>query len=240
MKKGYIIHDTLGRVNVTINPRARRFIARWKGQDLFLTAPEGITVDSMLRALDNMAGQLILSRPSGYKIEPGTRLDFPGFSVRFERGTKKGYVSVSHGTLDDGTPCPTILLDPAAPVDDANQIRALATILRRISTHYAHDILIPFARRISKELGVFPAQWSIGRGMKRLGSCGLDRHIILSGLCLFLPEELRRYIVCHELAHLTHFDHSPQFHALCSDYCGGNGDALRQALKSYRWPIPRI
>ena len=32
-------------------------------------------------------------------------------------------------------------------------------------------------------------------------------------MCVFLPYRLREYIICHELAHLTHFDHSAEFHA---------------------------
>jgi predicted metal-dependent hydrolase len=54
---------------------------------------------------------------------------------------------------------------------------------------------------------------------------------------MFLPEHLIRYIICHELAHLTHMNHSPEFHALCNQYCDGQEKQLEQQLRQFRFPI---
>ena len=85
MVKGYIDHSTLGRVIVTVNPRARRFTARWKGVQLHLTVPAGVNVASTTRALDTMAVKLLASKPSPYDIEPGRRIDFDYFFIVFGR-----------------------------------------------------------------------------------------------------------------------------------------------------------
>ena len=56
---------------------------------------------------------------------------------------------------------------------------------------------------------------------------------------MFLPEPLVRYIICHELAHLTHMNHSPEFHALVNTYTNGQEKVLEQQLKRFVWPIVR-
>ena len=56
---------------------------------------------------------------------------------------------------------------------------------------------------------------------------------------MFLPEDLVDLTVCHELAHLTHFDHSPAFHRLLNSYLGGRKAELEAKMKNFDWPILR-
>jgi hypothetical protein len=97
--------------------------------------------------------------------------------------------------------------------------------------------LLPFAQEVANGLGLSPAGFELGRGMRKLGHCTNKRVIQLSRNLVLLPEELVRYIICHELAHLTHMNHSPEFHALCNQYCNGQEKALEQQLRQFRWPI---
>jgi len=73
--------------------------------------------------------------------------------------------------------------------------------------------------------------------MRKLGHCTSRNVIQLSRNLMFMPEELVRYIICHELAHITHKNHSPQFHALCDKYCSGKEKALERQLRQFRFPI---
>ena len=238
MVKGYIDHSTLGRVIVTVNPRARRFTARWKGVQLHLTVPAGVNVASTTRALDTMAVKLLASKPSPYDIEPGRRIDFDYFFIVFGRSAVPDEVRSRLVHDESGRRGVEIAIGSALDPSDRGVEKLLAKHMRPAARSFASHLLDE-AVAVSSRLGVAPAGWSVGSGAGRLGSCGADRHISISCMCVFLPYRLREYIICHELAHLTHFDHSAEFHALCSRYCGGDGTARRAELKSFRWPVPR-
>jgi len=59
----------------------------------------------------------------------------------------------------------------------------------------------------------------LSRAQRRWGSCssggrGPARVIRINWRLVMAPDFVRRSVVAHEVAHLTHFDHSPAFHAL--------------------------
>lgn len=227
-------YNGLGRVTVRFDSRTRRYHARWKNGAVHLTAPEGVSEHDILYALAQMAPQLKAKKPEPYGFRAGDRMAFDGFTLAVESLAESGKV----GSSIDGN---TLELYLSADVDPGHPDvqKLIARHIRRVALFIAPRILLPRARQISALLGVSPADWSVGRGSKRLGCCDSDRRISLSCMCIFLPQRLRDYIICHELAHLTHFDHSPQFHALCSRYCGGDGDLRRAELKRFKWPVPR-
>ena len=101
----------------------------------------------------------------------------------------------------------------------------------------AQQVLLPLARQVADSLGLKPAGFEIGRGMRKLGHCTTKKVIQLSRNLMFMPVELVRYIICHELAHLIHMNHSPEFHALCNQYCGGKEKELERQLRQFRFPI---
>lgn len=84
-----------------------------------------------------------------------------------------------------------------------------------------------------------PTGWIISSGFRTLGSCSSSGLISLSHILVFLPEELRDYIILHELAHLSEMNHSARFHALLDSYLDGRESQLRSRLRSFPWPILR-
>ena len=125
----------------------------------------------------------------------------------------------------------------SADLDDNGIKRTISSVIGRAMEVMARAVLLPYAQQIADELGLMPAGLEVGRGMRKLGHCTRGRVIQLSRNLMFMPEPLIRYIICHELAHLTHMNHSPQFHALVNQYCSGQEKQLERQLRQFRFPI---
>jgi predicted metal-dependent hydrolase len=54
----------------------------------------------------------------------------------------------------------------------------------------------------------------VGDAGTRWGSCSSDGRIRLGWRLILAPPEVRRYVVAHEVAHLVHLNHGPEFKAL--------------------------
>ncbi len=65
------------------------------------------------------------------------------------------------------------------------------------------------------------------------GSCSRKGNINLNLNLVRLPDELRDYVILHELCHLKHPNHGPQFHALLESLCPDHL-AKQRALRGYR------
>jgi hypothetical protein len=55
---------------------------------------------------------------------------------------------------------------------------------------------------------------SVGDAGSRWGSCSSQGRIRLSWRLILAPPNVRRYVVAHEVAHLQHLNHGPEFKAL--------------------------
>ncbi len=79
--------------------------------------------------------------------------------------------------------------------------------------HLARDLAY-YCARAEQEA----PQLRLSRAHRRWGSCTGEREhgrcIRINWRLIMAPDAVRRSVVAHEVAHLTHFDHSPAFHAL--------------------------
>ena len=69
------------------------------------------------------------------------------------------------------------------------------------------------AKRIAQQSGLHPRRLVIKDTSSRWGSCSSDGAVMFSWRLVMAPPEIQHYVVAHELAHLRHLDHSPQFWA---------------------------
>ena len=71
----------------------------------------------------------------------------------------------------------------------------------------------------------------LSKAQRRWGSCAHDGTIRINWRLVMAPPFVRRSVVAHEVAHLTHFDHSPRFHAHLDSLFEGDIKAANRWLK---------
>lgn len=233
--KGYIEDKEFGKIYVELRRgmTSVRFTYHTDGL-LLMRAPLGVSVADLQRMVDMNREQLrTFPRPDSVAFQFGQIIKCFGCQVVIESQSRMpGYI-LNHWDGD------TLHLQPheSANLDDEGIKRTISNVIGRAMEVQAHASLLPFARKVADSLGLKPAGLEVGRGMRKLGHCTAKKVIQLSRNLMFLPEHLIRYIICHELAHLTHMNHSPEFHALCNQYCDGQEKQLEQQLRQFRFPI---
>lgn len=233
--RGFIEDEEFGKIYVELRRgmTSVRFTYHADG-NLLMRAPLGASVADLKRMVDVNREQLRqLPRPESVSFHIGQVIEcFRCCVVIGGQCKMPGYI-LNHWEGDTLH----LQIHESADLADENIKRTISRVIGRAMEVQAHAVLLPFARRVADELGLNPAGFEIGRGMRKLGHCTSKKIIQLSRNLMFLPEELIRYIICHELAHLTHMNHSAQFHILCNQYTGGHEKELEKQLRQFRFPI---
>ncbi len=232
-------HDDkeFGRVMINTRRGMRNVTARWQGDVLYLNVPLGITVQGIQEALDDLRPRLRARKEQepGVTFTIGQVIECFRCRVRLDSQSRVPRRMLFGHDGDLLTLSLPVGMDLESDLEKRNVTHGLQVLLEQ----EAQRLLLPFATQVAEQLGVSPAGWEIGRGMRKLGHCTKGRVIQLSRNLMFLPERLVRYIICHDLAHLTHMNHSAAFHALVNKYTSGQEKALEQELKRFNWPIVR-
>ncbi len=100
-----------------------------------------------------------------------------------------------------------------------------AAVRRAVVAWYRRAALVHFAERaffFSRLAVLAPPRVMPSSALSRWGSCNSRREVRLAWRLVKARPALVDYVVCHELAHLRHMDHSPRFWAevarLCPDH----------------------
>ena len=233
--KGYIEDEEFGKIYVELRRgmTSVRFTFHTDG-NLLMRAPLGVSITDLKRMVDiNRESLRRLPHPEGVKFEIGQVIECYKCRVAIDQQSRMpGYI-LNHWEGDTLH----LQIHESAYLDDESIKRTISSVIGRAMEVQAQAVLLPFARKVADELGLKPAGFEVGRGMRKLGHCTAKKIIQLSRNLMFLPEHLIRYIICHELAHLTHMNHSHEFHALCDKYCGGQEKELERQLRQFRFPI---
>ncbi|WP_408587486.1 M48 family metallopeptidase [Novosphingobium sp.] len=97
-----------------------------------------------------------------------------------------------------------------------------AEAMRLMAGDLAH-----YCARAGKDL----PRLALSRAQRRWGSCASDGSIRMNWRLIMAPDFVRRSVVAHEVAHMTHFDHSPAFHAHLADLYEGRIEDANRWLK---------
>ncbi len=220
-------------MTLTVRSTARRFIARWKEGRVQLTVPPGATMADVRRAIAEMAPRLIAARSKTTQFEFDRDYDYELLSFRLLRVEDYGRRCTVHETAPHRF---EIHLDAASVIDSSEVIAVVSRQIKNIAKYVGRSVLIDEAARVAASVGVRPVKWQLASGSRVLGRCNSRGVITLSAMLVFLPGELRRYVMCHELAHLSEMNHSERFHTLCNRYCGGREREFQLSLKRFRLP----
>lgn len=105
--------------------------------------------------------------------------------------------------------------------------RRIEAFLKRL----ALDAMSREAAEFSAAAGVKAKSVSVGDAGSRWGSCSSEGRIRLSWRLILAPPEVRRHVVSHEVAHLRHLDHGPEFKALEARLFGPGLSEAKAALR---------
>lgn len=228
---GTFYDDALGTVSYTVRPTARRIIARWRGSVLVLTVPPGAGLDYVSGALARMAPRLLAAKPAACIYSIGKVFDFGDFRITIAGN------SHSRGCrILESAPREFRVEIPAA--DDLSPVeKTVSAAMKKIARYLAPSILIPRAQELAAATGCRPSKVSVSSGRRVLGHCNSRGEIAISCVVLFLPHDLRDYIIYHEFAHLSEMNHSAAFHRICDSYCGGRERVYMARLRKFRFPV---
>lgn len=93
--------------------------------------------------------------------------------------------------------------------------------------------LPPRLDELARKYGFHYNQVRIKHNSSNWGSCSAKGNINLNLNLMRVPEDLRDYVMLHELCHLRYMNHGPEFHALLEHVCPGHRD-LQQRLKKHK------
>lgn len=199
------------------HPRATRLTMRLApdGSEVRITMPRwGRTADALAFAesrADWLAGH-IRALPAATPPAPGAALAFRGQDLLIDWGPgHRRTPQLDRERLVVGGP------------QDTLQPRLRRWLEAQAMALFADDLAFYCARA-----GLDLPDLRLSRATRRWGSCSGKGCIRLNWRLVQAPDAVRRSVVAHEVAHLTHFDHSPAFHArLAQLYEGDVGTADR-------------
>ena len=87
---------------------------------------------------------------------------------------------------------------------------------------------------LAAKYGFKPGKVTVRNNRTNWGCCSKAGNISLNIHLMRLTPELADFVIVHELCHLIHKNHGPQFHALLNSLCNGREKELNIMLKQQR------
>jgi predicted metal-dependent hydrolase len=103
-----------------------------------------------------------------------------------------------------------------------------------INERQAINTLISRLEELAKIHSIKYTRASIRNQKTKWGSCSAKNNVSLNINLVRLPDELRDYVILHELVHTRFKNHSKMFWAELDRFVGGRAKELSKKLKNYR------
>ncbi len=148
--------------------------------------------------------------------EDGASLPYLGTDLALRTRTgSRAHAELAGAELHVATPAGT----------DAEVGRAVIAWYKRVARAYLETRI----RMLAVRAGIEPPRLFLSSAMSRWGSCNSRREVRIAWRLIKAPEALIDYVICHELAHLRHMNHSHSFWAEVERQCPEHRH-LREAL----------
>lgn len=145
-------------------------------------------------------------------------------------GSSVAYLGVAHVLAHDPARPRRVVLGEGA-LHVGGPATGLDARLRRWLEGEARRLLADDLAHYCLRAGQPEQRLLLSRAQRRWGSCAHDGTIRINWRLIMAPPLVRRSVVAHEVAHLTHFDHSPRFHAHLDALFEGDVGAANRWLK---------
>lgn len=113
-------------------------------------------------------------------------------------------------------------------------------LLKELLRAKAKEILPRIVHAEAESRGLKVNRIFIKDSVSRHGSCSSRGNINLNFMLLLYPKWAVRYVVLHELAHLSYMDHGEEFWALLSHYLQEDAHATDRAMQEVKLPLPLL
>ena len=220
----------LGTVIITKNSRAKKVIARRKQDQVLLTVPSRLTKEEILAHFKDLKPR-ILQLPIRQKVfvTKESIIKTLTYDVHIK------HESIYEDKLD------ITLKDKIAIISVPSQYKMEQDYIQSgIKELIIHYLRIEAKRVLPHRVMTFAKKWNlpvsdikINSSKLRWGSCTYKKSLNLSLFLMLVPERIIDYVILHELAHITHLNHSPKFWQLLDIYCNGEAQALNKESTNY-------
>jgi len=206
--------------HITRRHRARRAKLSVRAEGVFITIPKRMSERALTRFIEDQSTWLHVTCASyaerltptlPAQLNEGVQLSFFGrewpLHIVEEINRKRSHVQFDQGFY---VRIPGQLKEPERSWEVK---RSLKRWVQKALKQRATELCETYCEQLGKPFG----RISIKSMRSRWGSCGPDGNISLNQLLAFAPEACFDYVVAHEVAHLKHPDHSPDFWACVAD-----------------------
>ncbi|WP_421855744.1 M48 family metallopeptidase [Oricola sp.] len=207
-------HEVAGRVlplKISENPRARRLTLRIKpgAQGLAVTTPVGVPMLEVERFLFRNRKWLehkLQSLPEHPQVRPGIKIPIRGVNHEIVHEAGRGVTRAERTT--DGAQL-------IARGDAEHLPRRIADFLKK----EARSEIVALVEKHTATIGRPAKSIQLKDTVSRWGSCSAAGNLSFSWRIVMAPRPVIDYLVAHEVAHLVHMNHGPDFWALCEELC---------------------
>ena len=224
--KFQIKDEELGVIHVQRRYNAKRFNFRCAADGIHVSMPIDATKKELDEALNSVRPKLIAARPKTEQriIDFGYRIDAPHFIFGVHPCEGKGVTARSEfGKMDVYCPKNT-------DFSQEHIQQWLRKVIVEALKRNAKIVLPLRLMELAAKHGFKYGEVRISSALGSWGCCTGRNNIRLSWRLLMLPEVLMDYVILHELCHITHKDHSPNFWAALNGLVGGDAKELQRQL----------